>query len=451
MKIIQEKKFWQYFRLDKDYTILSDFYYRNYQIFNRVTFLTLLFFCTAILGLYRNIFFAFPITMIIFIPTLYFMTKNLAKQLEAKRIYPREAREGDKVKISINITNKSFFSLHHFFITDIFHGSSNKIEKNYMSGAIGSNRLFVLTYERVCDAGMGKKDFGPLVLLISDHLGIFEFRILFELDDCIMVLPSIEQIPALPVEGTRSSLKPGHYDLPLKGRSITFHGVRDYTPGDPLSHIHWKLSVHRGQLVVKEFEKTVNAQITLLMNMSDKLHMGQGGESTWEYMRDIALSISDQQLENNNNIQIITNKRNIPFGEGKDFVQYLELLMPDLHPEHDKFSDFFVQRNLNRIPYASTIFYFTPILPDKSFTQNLMDLKGLTSTHCQIFVIAIDGLSYMASITTGEQKSFFQNLEKEKQQLLKQLSLDLRNHNIDLTVIPIVKDRQGYKESFKHE
>ena len=102
MKIIQEKKFWQYFRLDKDYTILSDFYYRNYQIFNRVTFLTLLFFCSVILGLYRNVFFAVPLTMLIFIPTLYFMTKSLAKILEAKRIYPHEAREGEKIKIQLS-------------------------------------------------------------------------------------------------------------------------------------------------------------------------------------------------------------------------------------------------------------------------------------------------------------------------------------------------------------
>ena len=57
----------------------------------------------------------------------------------------------------------------------------------------------------------------------------------------------------------------------------------------------------------------------------------------------------------------------------------------------------------------------------------------------------------MASITSGEQKGFFQNLEEEKQQLLKQLGRDLLNHNINFTVIPIVKGRQGYKESFQYE
>lgn len=451
MKIIKKKRFYEYFKLDKEYTLLSDFYYRNYQIFNRVTFLFLVFFASIILGLYRNVFFAVPFTFFIFIPILYFIPRQIAQGLKAKRTYPLEVKEGEKIKISICLENHSWLPLYHFFISDIFHGSSLKIEKNYISGALESQKVYVISYERVCDAGMGKKEFGPLVVLISDPLGVFEFKVLFELEDHIMVLPAIEQLLPFPVEGTRSSLKSGHYDLPLKGRSITFHGVRDYTPGDPLSHIHWKLSMHRRQLVVKEFEKTVNSQITLLMNMSDKLHMGQGGQSTWEYMRDIALSISDQQLERNNNIQIITNKRTVPFGEGKDFIQYLELLMPDLHPEVDKFAEFFVQRSINSIPYASTIFYFSPILPDKIFTQNLMDLKSLVSSHCQIFVILIDGIDYMANITSGEQKNFFQNLDKEKQKLLIKIVHDLRNHGVNCTIVPISKDRQNYKESFQHE
>lgn len=451
MKIIKKKKIYEYFQLDKDYTLLSDFYYQNYQFFNRVTFISFIFISSIILGLYRNIFFAVPFTFLVFIPVLYFIPRQISKGLQAKRTYPLEVKEGDRIRISICLENNSGLPLYHFFISDIFHGCTKKIEKKYISGALESHKMYVVAYDRVCDAGMGKKEFGPLVVVLSDPLGVFEFKVLFELNDFIMVLPSIEQLLPFPVEGTRSSIKSGHYDLPLKGRSITFHGVRDYTRGDPLTHIHWKLSMHRRQLVVKEFEKTVNAQITLLMNMSDKLHMGQGGESTWEYMRDIALSISDQQLEQNNNIQIITNQRSIPFGEGKDFIQYIELLMPDLHPESDKFAEFFVQRSINHIPYASTIFYFTPILPDKIFTQNLMDLKSLVSSHCQLFVIFIDGIDYMASITSGEQKNFFQNLNKEKQKLLSKIIQDLNNHGADCTVVPIIKNRVNYRESFHHE
>jgi len=450
MKTVTQKKFFDYFKLDKDYTILSNFYYRNYQFFNRVTFLFFVLAGFIILGFYQNIFFAVAITLVFFIFFLYLTPLMISEVLTAKRTFPFEAKEGDSIEISLCLENHSWFPLYHFLITDIFYGSNIKIEKKYISGSLASKNMYIINYYRVCDAGMGKKNFGPLIILISDPLGVFEFKVEFEFDDHIMVMPAIEQLLPFPVRGTHSSHKSGHYDLSLKGRSITFHGVRDYIKGDPLSHIHWRLSIHRRHLVVKEFEKTVNSQITLLMNMSSKLHMGQGGQSTWEYMRDIALSISDQQLAQNNNIQIITNKQMIPFGEGKNFIQYLELLMPKLSPVTDKFGDFFVRRNLNIIPYASSVFYFSPILPDKVFIQNLMDLKNLISAHCQIFVILIDGIEYMSSITTGEQKGFFKNLEQEKQNLVTKIISDLNKRGVICTIVPITAIRESYKESFNH-
>jgi uncharacterized protein (DUF58 family) len=39
--------------------------------------------------------------------------------------------------------------------------------------------------------------------------------------------------------------------------------VRDYRPGDPLRHIHWKSVARRGQLVVREFDTEKRAEVTV--------------------------------------------------------------------------------------------------------------------------------------------------------------------------------------------
>lgn len=52
-------------------------------------------------------------------------------------------------------------------------------------------------------------------------------------------------------------------------------GVRDYVPGDPARHIHWRASARRGDLVVKEVEEPVATDLHLALELA-------GGGSTGE-------------------------------------------------------------------------------------------------------------------------------------------------------------------------
>jgi hypothetical protein len=65
--------------------------------------------------------------------------------------------------------------------------------------------------------------------------------------------------------------------------------------GDSLRHLDWRASVRRGKLQVKEFEKTVNAEISIILDMSGKGHAGRGSLSTWTRAKDAALSLLAQK------------------------------------------------------------------------------------------------------------------------------------------------------------
>ena len=54
-----------------------------------------------------------------------------------------------------------------------------------------------------------------------------------------------------------------------------FAGVRDYEPGDPMHHVHWRLSAHAGTLQTKTYEPTRSAEVLFALDLSD-------GEPFWE-------------------------------------------------------------------------------------------------------------------------------------------------------------------------
>ncbi len=54
-----------------------------------------------------------------------------------------------------------------------------------------------------------------------------------------------------------------------------FAGVRDYEPGDPMHHVHWRLSAHAGALQTKTYEPTRSAEVVFALDLSD-------GEPFWE-------------------------------------------------------------------------------------------------------------------------------------------------------------------------
>ncbi len=53
-----------------------------------------------------------------------------------------------------------------------------------------------------------------------------------------------------------------------------FAGVREYEPGDPMRHVHWRLSAHVGRLQTKRYEPTRSAEVLFAVDLSN-------GEPFW--------------------------------------------------------------------------------------------------------------------------------------------------------------------------
>src|SRR5207244_10530112 len=66
------------------------------------------------------------------------------------------------------------------------------------------------------------------------------------------------------VEGVIS----GMHKSPHRGSSVEFAQHRDYTPGDEIRHIDWKVYARTDRFHIKQFEEETNLKATLVQDAS---------------------------------------------------------------------------------------------------------------------------------------------------------------------------------------
>lgn len=88
----------------------------------------------------------------------------------------------------------------------------------------------------------------------DDPFGLFRALVRQPSKESVLILPKRYPLPVLNLPGTRR-YQPGGVSLALSvGDSEEFISVRDYRPGDPLRHIHWRAWAKAGKPIVKEYQ-----------------------------------------------------------------------------------------------------------------------------------------------------------------------------------------------------
>jgi uncharacterized protein (DUF58 family) len=84
-----------------------------------------------------------------------------------------------------------------------------------------------------------------------------------ELETEVLVLPAIRKVslPPLPAPSTA-----GDHHRRLRGRGGDIYGLHDFRPGDDPREIHWKVSAHRGRLVIREREAESARELVLRLD-----------------------------------------------------------------------------------------------------------------------------------------------------------------------------------------
>ena len=117
----------------------------------------------------------------------------------------------------------------------------------------------------------GSFQLGPTLINIGDPFGIFTTQKILPAQETLIVFPMIQAIQFFP---SSPGLLPGGHVIQRKSHDITPHaaGVREYVHGDAMKRIHWRSSIRRDKLMVKEFEQDPQAEVWIYLDSHKTVH-----------------------------------------------------------------------------------------------------------------------------------------------------------------------------------
>lgn len=112
----------------------------------------------------------------------------------------------------------------------------------------------------------GLLQFSGVAIASPDVFGLFRRLAESPLPQSVLILPKRYPVTAIPLPGSMR-YQPGGVALAAAvGESEEFISLRDYRPGDPLRHIHWRSWAKSGKPIVKEFQDEFFVRHALILD-----------------------------------------------------------------------------------------------------------------------------------------------------------------------------------------
>ena len=133
-----------------------------------------------------------------------------------------------------------------------------------------------------------------------------------------LVLDKIKKLDVrarLVVEGFIS----GQHRSPYHGFAVEFATHREYSPGDDLKHLDWKVWSKTDRLYIKQYEEETNLKCTMLLDCSKSMRYGDGdrpGMSKFDYGATVAACMAHLMQRQQDAVGLVTFntqiRRNLP-------------------------------------------------------------------------------------------------------------------------------------------
>src|SRR5262245_49129041 len=93
---------------------------------------------------------------------------------------------------------------------------------------------------------------------------------------------------------------------PFFGHSVEFVQHRDYSPGDDIRHLDWKVWSKTDKYYIKQFEEETNLRSQLVVDVSNSMHYGRTALNKYEYGCTIAACLAYLLLRQQDSCGLIT-------------------------------------------------------------------------------------------------------------------------------------------------
>ncbi len=117
----------------------------------------------------------------------------------------------------------------------------------------------------------------------------------------------IKKIKQIHFRSARSvdAMMAGHYKSVFRGSGIEFEEVREYSPGDEVKSIDWKVSARLGRPYIKRYREERELVVTLLVDMSGSENFGTTENLKRETAAEVAAVLAFSAIKNNDLVGVI--------------------------------------------------------------------------------------------------------------------------------------------------
>lgn len=117
----------------------------------------------------------------------------------------------------------------------------------------------------------------------------------------------IKKIKKIHIKSRRQvdTIMAGQYRSVFRGSGMEFEEVREYTPGDEVRDIDWKVSARLGRPYIKLYQEEREVIVMLLIDMSASGRFGTRGGMKIEMAAEIAAILAFNAIRNNDKVGVI--------------------------------------------------------------------------------------------------------------------------------------------------
>ncbi len=243
---------------------------------------------------------------------------------------------------------------------------------------------------------------GKLKALLKNICNDKLYKIFYDVDGQDyqnQMLPTeiIKKIKKIHIRTARlvNSMMSGQYKSVFRGSGIEFEEVREYSPGDEVKSIDWKVSARLGRPFVKRYREERELVVMLLLDMSASGLFGTGENLKQETAAEIASILAFNAIRNNDKVGAILFtdqvEKYIPPKKGSAHVWQVIREMFTFKPEHKQTDIGAALRYLGKVCRKKALCFLISdfLSPDKR-EQDFRQIRAVSEKHELIAVLLSD-------------------------------------------------------------